>query len=158
MPRPVEPRTAVVTGATGQDGYYLVRRLLADGWTVHAAVRDVEAAEAMFGRHANLRAVRRDLRDPGPLCALVGGRQAGGALQPRRREQRRRVVRRSARDLGPWLTNTIVLPSSRKRSNVAKHFSWNAWSPTASTSSSSRMSKATWIAIEYASRTCIPDE
>ncbi len=71
MPRPVEPRTAVVTGATGQDGYYLVNRLLADGWTVHAAVRDVEAAEAMFGRPANLRAVRRDLRDPGPLCALV---------------------------------------------------------------------------------------
>jgi GDPmannose 4,6-dehydratase len=71
MPRPVEPRTAVVTGATGQDGYYLVNRLLADGWTVHAAVRDVEAAEATFGRHASLRAVRRDLRDPGPLCALV---------------------------------------------------------------------------------------
>src|SRR5215471_5572813 len=46
MRRPVEPRTAIVTGATGQDGYYLVRRLLADGWTVHAAVRDLEAAEA----------------------------------------------------------------------------------------------------------------
>ncbi len=71
MPRPVKPRTAVVTGATGQDGYYLVSRLLADGWTVHAAVRDVDAAEAMFGHHSNLRAVRRDLRDPGPLCALV---------------------------------------------------------------------------------------
>ena len=34
----------------------------------------------------------------------------------------------------------------------------SAWSPTASTSSRSRMSKSTWIAIEYASRTCIPDE
>jgi GDPmannose 4,6-dehydratase len=72
MRRPVEPRTAIVTGATGQDGYYLVRRLLADGWTVHAAVRDVEAAEAMFGGHENLVAVRRDIRDPGPLRALVG--------------------------------------------------------------------------------------
>jgi GDPmannose 4,6-dehydratase len=72
MRRPVEPRTAVVTGATGQDGYYLVRRLLADGWTVHAAVRDVDAAEAMFDEHENLVAVRRDIRDPGPLRALVG--------------------------------------------------------------------------------------
>src|SRR4051794_12903919 len=72
MRRPVEPRTAIVTGATGQDGYYLVSRLLADGWAVHAAVRDVEAAEKMFGGHAGLVAVRRDIRDPGPLRALVG--------------------------------------------------------------------------------------
>jgi GDPmannose 4,6-dehydratase len=72
MARPVEPRTAVVTGATGQDGYYLVRLLLADGYTVHAAARDPEAAEAMFGRPDALRVVKRDLRDPGPLGALVG--------------------------------------------------------------------------------------
>jgi GDPmannose 4,6-dehydratase len=70
--RPVEPRTAIVTGATGQDGYYLVRRLLDEGWTVHAAVRDVAAAERLFGAHERLNAVRRDLRDPGPLAALVG--------------------------------------------------------------------------------------
>jgi GDPmannose 4,6-dehydratase len=72
MRRPVEPRTALVTGATGQDGWYLVRRLLAEGWTVHAAVRDVERAERLFDHHPHLRAVRRDLRDPGPLAALVG--------------------------------------------------------------------------------------
>jgi GDPmannose 4,6-dehydratase len=72
MRRPVEPRTALVTGATGQDGWYLVRRLLAEGWAVHAPVRDVERAELLFDRHPRLHAVRRDLRDPGPLCALVG--------------------------------------------------------------------------------------
>src|SRR5277367_3375214 len=72
MRQDVQARTALVTGATGQDGYYLVRRLLDDGWTVHAAVRDVDAAEAMFGGHPSLHAVRRDLREPGPLCALVG--------------------------------------------------------------------------------------
>ena len=72
MTRPVEPRTALVTGATGQDGYYLVHRLLADGFTVHAPVRNIEHAEHLFDRHPCLRAVRRDLRDPGPLCALVG--------------------------------------------------------------------------------------
>ncbi len=72
MARPIEPRTAIVTGATGQDGYYLVRRLLADGWDVFAAVRNLEAAEAAFGPHAGLHVVRRELRDPGPLGALVG--------------------------------------------------------------------------------------
>jgi GDPmannose 4,6-dehydratase len=61
-----------VTGATGQDGWYLVQRLLADGWTVHAAVRDRDAAEQLFGRHERLIVVRRDIRDPGPLRALVG--------------------------------------------------------------------------------------
>jgi GDPmannose 4,6-dehydratase len=72
MRRGVEPRTAIVTGATGQDGYYLVGRLLDDGWTVHAAVRDLDAAEAIFGPRERLHPVRRDIRDPGPLVALVG--------------------------------------------------------------------------------------
>ena len=72
MPQPVEARTAVVTGATGQDGFYLVKHLLDEGWSVHAAVRDPEAAERALGSHAGLRFVRRDLRDPGPLRALVG--------------------------------------------------------------------------------------
>ncbi len=68
----VQERTAIVTGATGQDGWFLVQKLLAEGWTVHAAVRDVAAAEAVFAGQARLHAVRRDLRDPGPLRALVG--------------------------------------------------------------------------------------
>jgi GDPmannose 4,6-dehydratase len=69
------PQTAIVTGATGQDGYFLVRRLLEDGWTVHAPVRDVAAAQALFDGHERLNAVRRDLRDPAPLAALVGDLQ-----------------------------------------------------------------------------------
>jgi len=72
VPQPIQPRTAIVTGATGQDGYYLVRRLLEGGWTVHAAVRDPVAASALFGEHERLHAEQRDLHDPGPLCALVG--------------------------------------------------------------------------------------
>ncbi|HEX4520289.1 MAG TPA: GDP-mannose 4,6-dehydratase [Gaiellaceae bacterium] len=72
MRRPVEPHTAIVTGATGQDGYYLVRRLIDDGWTVHAAVRDLDAADAVFGMDKRLHLLRRDIRDPGPLRALVG--------------------------------------------------------------------------------------
>ncbi|MFL5955215.1 MAG: GDP-mannose 4,6-dehydratase [Gaiellaceae bacterium] len=64
--------TAIVTGATGQDGFYLVQRLLEEGWTVHAPVRDVEAADALFQNHERFIAVKRDLRDPGPLTALIG--------------------------------------------------------------------------------------
>ena len=68
MPEP----TAIVTGATGQDGYFLVRRLLADGWTVYATVRDVAAAVELFGETPQLHVVRRDLAEPAPLAALVG--------------------------------------------------------------------------------------
>src|SRR5438046_3128899 len=65
-------RTAIVTGATGQDGYFLVRRLLDEGWVVYAPVRDTAAAEGVFGEHSRLHVVRRNLADPGPLVALVG--------------------------------------------------------------------------------------
>ena len=65
-------RTAIVTGATGQDGCFLVERLLADGWEVYAPVRDTAAAEALFGGHASFHALRRDLAEPAPLAALVG--------------------------------------------------------------------------------------
>ena len=41
---------------------------------------------------------------------------------------------------------------------TSKHFCWKAASPTASTSSISRMSASTWIATEKARRTCMPDE
>jgi GDPmannose 4,6-dehydratase len=35
-------RRALVTGVTGQDGSYLVERLLAEGWQVHGLVRSAE--------------------------------------------------------------------------------------------------------------------
>jgi GDPmannose 4,6-dehydratase len=63
--------SAIVTGATGQDGYFLVQRLLADGWTVYAAARDPQAATRLFGGHERLRAVPGDLGRPEALAALV---------------------------------------------------------------------------------------
>ena len=45
-----------------------------------------------------------------------------------------------------------------RRGNSSKHFCWKSASPTASTSSISRMSASTWIATENASRTDMPEE
>jgi len=64
-------KTALVTGATGQDGYFLVRRLLDEGSTVHAAVRDPDAALQLFGAAAGLAAEPADLAEPERLAALV---------------------------------------------------------------------------------------
>ena len=91
----------------GQDGYYLVRRLLADGWTVHAAVRDVERRRGGCSAATSACiAVRRDLRDPGPLRRARRRRPARGALQPRGREQRR-----------PPRSPTRARPGSRTRTS-----------------------------------------
>ena len=51
----------LVTGATGYVAGWLTKRLLAEGFTVHAAVRDPDNAEKL----AHLRALERDL--PGRL-------------------------------------------------------------------------------------------
>lgn len=45
MPSPGAPRTALVTGASGQDGSYLAEQLLADGVAVHALNLSGERAE-----------------------------------------------------------------------------------------------------------------
>ncbi len=57
-----------------------------------------------------------------------------------------------------WVTKRIVRPSSFIRWKTSKHFCWNDASPTARTSSISRMSASTWIITLKARRTCMPDE
>ncbi len=64
-------KSAMVTGATGQDGYFLVRSLLANGWTVYAATRDPAAAASLFEGHERLLAVPGDLARPEALAELV---------------------------------------------------------------------------------------
>ena len=57
-----------------------------------------------------------------------------------------------------WVTKTTVFSESRISWKTSKHFCWKAASPTASTSSISRMSASAWSITENASRTDIPDE
>ena len=57
-----------------------------------------------------------------------------------------------------WLTITTVLPALRKSANLSMHFCWNAASPTARISSTSRISGSMLIAMAKPSRTYMPDE
>ena len=57
-----------------------------------------------------------------------------------------------------WLTRMIVRPSLRNSSIFSAHLRWNETSPTASTSSMSRISGSTLAAMAKPRRTVIPDE
>lgn len=68
------PGIAIVTGASGQDGYLLTERLLEEGWTVHATVRQPEALQALSSSskasgHLHVHAV--DLLKPSDLFDLI---------------------------------------------------------------------------------------
>lgn len=68
------PGIAIVTGASGQDGYLLTKRLLAEGWTVHATVRRPNALKEL---DASLQAAGRlqthvvDFLNPSDLFSLI---------------------------------------------------------------------------------------
>lgn len=71
---PEKPGVAIVTGAAGQDGYFLIERLMAEGWVVHATARQSEAlpfdglsAEAKSRLHLH----KIDLLEPQPLFDLI---------------------------------------------------------------------------------------
>ncbi len=70
-----EPRRALVTGLTGQDGSFLAELLLAEGYAVTGVVRG--GAHASLGSSEHLRgqvqAVAGDLLDSGSLRAAVEG-------------------------------------------------------------------------------------
>jgi GDPmannose 4,6-dehydratase len=66
--------TAIVTGAGGQDGYFLSRHLVSDGWIVHATARRVNnlnfddlPAEA----HSRLHVHQIDLLEPSAIFDLI---------------------------------------------------------------------------------------
>lgn len=67
-------RVAVVTGAAGQDGWFLTRRLLEDGWTVHAVARRGDALASVaptVDAAARLHHEPVDITDAGGLRGLL---------------------------------------------------------------------------------------
>lgn len=72
MSDPLGARVALVTGARGQDGSYLVERLVADGYAVHGLVRPEDHAVSVLPTEVRLHEF--DLTDPPErLAALVRG-------------------------------------------------------------------------------------
>jgi GDPmannose 4,6-dehydratase len=65
-PTAAAPRRVLVTGVSGQDGWYLCRRLVAEGSTVFGLVREPEVCDA-----AGVTPIAGDLRDADSLCAAV---------------------------------------------------------------------------------------
>jgi GDPmannose 4,6-dehydratase len=65
--------TAIVTGAAGQDGYYLVSRLLAEGVVVHAGVRSPSGVAELesLPNAVNLTIHRLDIADSAAYRRLI---------------------------------------------------------------------------------------
>lgn len=71
-------RSVLVTGATGGLGTAVTRRLAAEGWTVHAAVRTPADAQRLTALPGDIRPVTLDVTDEASVLAAAG--QIGGSL------------------------------------------------------------------------------
>ena len=73
----IEPRVALITGVTGQDGAYLAQLLLEKGYQVHGAYRRTSSVnfwrmqELGILQHPGLNLVEYDLTDLGATIALL---------------------------------------------------------------------------------------
>ncbi len=96
------PRTALITGITGQDGSYLAELLLEKGYDVHGMVR--RASTEKFERIEHLRdritLHQGDLLDQRSLVDTLRAAPAGRDLQPRRDVVRGRVLDPADADRG----------------------------------------------------------
>ncbi|HEV2915713.1 MAG TPA: GDP-mannose 4,6-dehydratase [Pyrinomonadaceae bacterium] len=105
------PGTAIVTGASGQDGYLLTKRLLDEGWTVHATVRRSGALQSLAaspkGRD-RLRIHTIDLADPSRLMRLIAEAQPDEFYNLAGQSS---VSRSFAEPWHTWRTNADVVAS-----------------------------------------------
>ena len=70
----ITPATAIVIGASGQDGYFLTQRLLEENWTVHAVVRKAESLTPLMsypGAGARLKVHAAELTSAESLFDLI---------------------------------------------------------------------------------------
>ena len=68
----VKPGVAIITGASGQDGYFLTERLLLEGWVVHATTRTPETLRFLPApAQSRLHIHEIDLLHPSSLQDLI---------------------------------------------------------------------------------------
>lgn len=72
---------AFVTGAGRGIGRACCERLLAEGWTVVAGVRDVERARSDYGSPPGLEIVACDVTDPDSVAAAVAAAERAGPIR-----------------------------------------------------------------------------
>jgi uncharacterized protein YbjT (DUF2867 family) len=70
---PSEPRTIVVTGATGLQGGAVARRLLEDGWQVRGLTRDADSKRARTLRALGAEVVQGDMAEAASLRPIFEG-------------------------------------------------------------------------------------
>jgi GDPmannose 4,6-dehydratase len=78
MPKTDANKTVIITGAAGQDGYFLTERLLREGWEVHAVSRRSKALEfpgISGAQRAGLRPHEIDLLEDDALAKLIAQTQ-----------------------------------------------------------------------------------
>jgi uncharacterized protein YbjT (DUF2867 family) len=70
---PHRPGTVLVTGATGNQGGAVVRRLRAEGWDVRAMTRDPSSPDARRLAADGVEVVAGDFRDPASMATAMSG-------------------------------------------------------------------------------------
>jgi nucleoside-diphosphate-sugar epimerase len=71
--RPGNHSSALVTGATGLIGSYIVERLLADGWSVRTMARDPDAARRLIPHGQATEILRGDVLDQASFVRAAAG-------------------------------------------------------------------------------------
>ena len=120
------PGVAIITGASGQDGYFLTQRLLSEGWTVHATTRTPEALRSfdqLDGSKSLLHIHQIDLLHPDALDELISRTQPNEFYNLAGQSS---VSKSFADPLYTWRTNaqTVVhlLESIRTRSAETRFY------------------------------------
>lgn len=115
--------TAVVIGASGQDGYFLTRSLLAEGKVVHAIVRRPEVRNELRAIGATLNVHEVDLAEPAKLLDLIDEVQPGEIYNLAGQSS---VSKSFSEPRLTWLTNaefvSVILETVRLRSPSSRFY------------------------------------
>jgi len=122
----LHPGTAIVIGASGQDGYFLTRSLLAEGKLVHAILRRPEARNELSTlRHASttMHVHEVDVAQPAKLLDLIAEVQPEEVYNLAGQSS---VSRSFSEPRLTWLTNaefvSVILETLRLRSPLSRFY------------------------------------